>query len=77
MNFIQTILSSKKLQSMIATVLLVVLNDKLHLGIDPASMIEIVSIVCMYVVGQGIADQGKEAAKINNAASTNIPEING
>ena len=50
----------KKLYSMVATVILVWANGKYQLGIEPDSMKLVVGLVVAYVIGQGVADHGKE-----------------
>lgn len=55
---------SKKLSAAVAAVIIVVLNDKLGWGISPQTVEDIVAVVIGYVVGQGIADFGKEKAKV-------------
>ncbi len=57
--------------------LIVILALKLFkIEIDPQTVAEIVGLVATYIVGQGIADNGKEAAKIN-AVSANAGNVSG
>lgn len=62
---------SKKLTTAIASALLVILNDRLHLGVDHETTMEFVAIIGAYVVGQGIADAGKERAKLEATSASN------
>jgi hypothetical protein len=70
------LLDSKKfmasLAGMIAAVLVTVLGH-FHLALDPAAAdvlsSKIIALVGTYVVGQGIADHGKERAKIENGGT--------
>ena len=57
----------KKLYSMIATVVLVWANGKYQIGIEPDSMKLVVGLVVAYVIGQGVADHGKEKEIIRTA----------
>ena len=59
---IPDILKSKKGQAFLAGVILLVCKDLI--GLSPEDAEKIVGLVMAYVVGQGISDHGKEAAKI-------------
>jgi hypothetical protein len=50
----------KKLTAAISSVALLLMNDWLGLGIDPATAQNVVYVVITYLLGQGIADAGKE-----------------
>lgn len=63
---LKNLVSSKKFMIMAATILMA-LASKLGLNIDPEMLTQIIAVVSAYLVGQGIADHGKEAAKINAA----------
>ena len=58
MKLFQALLKSKKLQIALANVMLVIFNDKFGLGIDPATIIEIITISSAYIIAQGFADSG-------------------
>lgn len=66
--------SKKALAAMGGTVAatLVTLAGKHGVALDPAGaeklVMVILGIVCAYVLGQGVADWGKEAAKVQEAA---------
>lgn len=57
------ILTSKKALATVAG-LIVAGAAKYGLGLEESTVIEILAAVAAYVIGQGIADNGKEAAKI-------------
>jgi hypothetical protein len=57
------ILTSKKALATVAG-LIVAGSAKYGFGLDEATVVEILGSVAAYVIGQGIADNGKEAAKI-------------
>lgn len=70
-RFVNAILGSKKAVAAIATVIFTFLAPKLaDLGItiSEAELEKVIGIAIAYLVGQGIADSGKEAAKIKAAA---------
>lgn len=73
--------SSKKGIVFAATAIIVLtrpLLAKIGYEIDSEQLIEFLSIAGAYVVGQGIADHGKEAAKISVAAypaTTTPPQL--
>lgn len=54
----------KKLFTAIISALLVFLNDTFNLGVDEATIQNIVLIIVAFIIGQGIADHGKERARI-------------
>lgn len=54
---------SKKFLAALSGALFVFLNETLGLGISEAAVIEIVGLLAAYVVGQAIADAGKERIK--------------
>jgi hypothetical protein len=64
-DFILTMLRSKKFITAIVTILLLVLQYYgLELPIEVA--MAFVSPLITYIIGQGIADNGKEKAKVEN-----------
>ncbi len=62
---LKALFSSKKFLVMLAGIILAVAN-KLGLDLDPELVNQILALVGVYIVGQGIADRGKEAAKLAN-----------
>lgn len=62
MDIIKSLLSSKKFLAMIVG-LIVTLVGKIGWDIPEETVSKLVGLVASYVVGQGIADFGKEAEK--------------
>jgi len=58
------IIRSKKFWVAVAGVLAVVLSETM--GIPEATVLEVAGIIIAYLIGQGIADNGKEAVKEEN-----------
>jgi len=56
------IIKSKKFQAAIAGVIVVIVSNYIP-AIDPDALTEIVALIIAYVIGQGLADFGKEAKK--------------
>ena len=56
-------LMSKKLIAILATVLTVVLNKKLGLGIDDTSIMSMAGVIITYVISQATIDHAKEKSK--------------
>lgn len=61
MEFIKSLVTSKKAAAMVAGVLMAAFGKKV--GLDESAVTSIVATVIAYLVGQGIADHGKEAVK--------------
>ena len=57
-------LSSKKFRALAIGVVGLIFGDTL--GLDPVNVQYFIGLIGTYLVGQGIADHGKEAAKIKN-----------
>lgn len=73
LNMLKTLLTSKKFMAMVSG-LIVVLLAKLKFEVDPTTIAELVAMVVAFILGQGVADSGKEAAKINAvSAGANMP----
>lgn len=53
---------SKKLTVAILSILLVALNRKLGLGLEPSEITSLAGLVAAYLIGQGIADHGAQGA---------------
>ena len=67
MNLIKQLLSSKKAIAAVTGVLVSVVGRwGLDLPVDAVN--QIVGVIAAYIVGQGIADAGKEAVRLQNAA---------
>jgi len=54
------ILKSKKFQALIVGVIVLVLMELIP-ALDEAHTTEVVALIVAYIIGQGIADHGKEA----------------
>jgi hypothetical protein len=67
---LKDLLASKKFLVLLAAII-VAIASKLGLNLDPDMLTQIIALAGAYIVGQGIADHGKEAAKINAAANDN------
>jgi len=62
MDLLKELLNSKKFVAMIIGVIATFLSRRL--GLPEEQVAEVIGLIIAYVVGQGIADNGKEAAKI-------------
>jgi len=62
MAFLKALLTSKKAAAMVAAVIMTIIGKKV--GLDEAQVTGIVGSIIAYIIGQGIADNGKEAAKV-------------
>lgn len=62
-QFLNDVFTSKKAMAALATLLVIILQA-LGLPITEDMMNQILFIAGSYIVGQGIADNGKEAAKL-------------
>jgi len=65
---VKEFLTSKKFIAAVAGVLITLLA-KLHFDIPESTVQEIVGLVIAYLLAQGWADHGKEAAKINGTVA--------
>jgi len=65
---LKDLIASKKFIVMLVTIAVAVAS-KLGLNLDPDMLTQIIALAGAFIVGQGIADHGKEAAKINAAAA--------
>jgi len=69
MELLRELLTSKKFVAMLVGIITVVVT-KIGWDIDHDTISQIVALVASYIVGQGFADKGKEAARIASAART-------
>lgn len=67
MTVLKDLFSSKKFLVMLAAIVMAAAS-KLGLALDPELVNQILALAGAFIVGQGIADHGKEAAKVNAAA---------
>jgi len=63
MDLIKSLFRSKKFVAMITGIVLSILA-KLGIGIPEDVIAEIITLVSVYIAGQGLSDIGKEKAKI-------------
>ena len=62
MKTLQQLIKSKKFLAMVGAILVMLAQQQL--GIDEDTAQKIMNVVIGYIIGQGIADNGKEAARI-------------
>ena len=55
---------SKKVQAVVAGILLVIFKDAL--GLSPEDAANLVKLIMAYLIGQGVADHQKEKVKLEN-----------
>lgn len=73
MQLLQSLFGSKKFLAMLAGVIGLLIMKVFKVTVDSATVGEIVGLVASYIVGQGIADNGKAAAKVGAIASLAVP----
>mgnify|MGYP003651946408 CR=1 FL=1 len=66
LNSLKSAFGSKKFLATIIGAVVVALGSAF--GISEAETTKIAGMICSYVLGQGIADHGKEAKKVSEAA---------
>ena len=62
LNALKGMVASKKAVAMIVGIIMASFGKKM--GLDEDALTKIIGVVASYCIGQGIADHGKEAAKI-------------
>jgi len=68
-ELLKTLLTSKKFLATLVSLCVWVLG-RFGLDVDAERLLPVVAIIGAYVVGQGIADSGKEAAKVQAKAGS-------
>ncbi len=68
-KFMKNLFTSKKFIVCLISVILMVINE-LVIQINVEKMLGIISPLLLYIVGQGIADIGKEKAKVKNGGGS-------
>lgn len=63
MDLLKSLLGSKKFVAMLVGVIVVIVG-KAGFDVDQTTIAEIVGLIVAFIVGQGVADAGKEKAKI-------------
>lgn len=76
MQILRSLFSSKKFLAMLSGLIGVVALKLFKVELDPMTVAEIVALISVYIFGQGISDNGKEAAKIT-AVSNNAGNVSG
>jgi len=61
-DVLKALLASKKFTAMIIGIIATFMSDRF--GLPKEQMIQVIGLIISYIIGQGIADHGKEAAKI-------------
>lgn len=61
MEILKKLVASKKARAAIAGVIMAVAGPRL--GLNETQVQEVLAILGLYILGQGVADHGKEAAK--------------
>lgn len=70
MDLVRALFASKKFIAAIIGIVVAV-GARYGLNLDPDLVREIVLILIAYILAQGVADHGKDAAKINAAVEVN------
>lgn len=68
-SLLKSLFGSKKVRALLAG-WAVILAAKLGLDLSPTDVAEMLGVLVAYILGQGWADSGKEAAKIEAFASS-------
>jgi hypothetical protein len=68
MDVLKALFSSKKGVAAIAGILCVVAQQLGFAFLTEAALMQILGVIGAFIVGQGIADNGKEAAKVTNGS---------
>ncbi len=67
------LVKSKKFQAAVIAVLLMIASE-FGLDLDPEALLAIASPLLLYILGQSVADVGKEKAKVENGTrKKNVP----
>ena len=74
MGIFKDLLSSKKFLSAVAGVI-VIIGGKFGLELNSEELILAVSPLLAYILGQGIADNGKEKAKVESIEKTRVANL--
>jgi xanthosine utilization system XapX-like protein len=65
---LRDLLSSKKCLAAIAGVGVILLNKLLSIDMPEEDLLKVLGMIATYIVGQGVADFGKEKAKVEHTA---------
>ena len=61
---IKQLLTSKKFVSSAAGIIFVILNETLGWAVPEKVVYSVLGLIVTYVIGQGVADNGKESTKL-------------
>lgn len=65
MNLLKALFGSKKFIAMLCGLVGLLILKVFKVSVDPQTVAEIVGLVASYILGQGIADNGKSAAQVS------------
>lgn len=68
------LLKSKKFQALLVGLIVLLLQQWIP-GINETQATEVVALIVAYIIGQGLADLGKEKALVDAAAQVNFGQI--
>lgn len=68
MDLLRKLLSSRKFLVMMATCIGLLITKVFKVQVDQATILEFLGVVAAWLIAQGIADKGKEAAKVDAIA---------
>lgn len=68
MKTLKELASSKKFLSLVVGVVVFILS-RFGIGVGEEQLLPLVGLIASFIVGQGIADNGKEATKLGIAAA--------
>ena len=68
------LLKSKKFQALLVGLIVLLLQQWIP-GVNETQATEVVALIVAYIIGQGLADLGKEKALVDAAARVNLTEI--
>lgn len=74
MQLIQSLFGSKKFIAMLSGLVGLLILKVFKVQVDPTTVGEIVGLVASYIVGQGIADNGKSAAQTTAIANVSMSQ---
>ena len=73
MTIINELFKSKKFTAMVIGIVATFLTKRF--GLPEEQTTEIIALIIFYIVGQGVADLGKEAARVKMEASPEVKEV--
>ena len=67
---LQQLVTSKKFLVAFSSILFVLTNEIFSFGIQETTILEVVSVSAAYIVGQGVADSGKEKSRFEASVTS-------